>query len=84
MAERSLAREEGRPDPAAQPTESGLYNLTLRVADNTRADRWANASTVVSNNITLDMTKHCRWFSRNGRAARFDDDDFVVISVTKV
>lgn len=82
------AQKAEKPKPAAGlPTESGTYDLTVRVVDETKTtadgDKWSTTKDVVLKDVTVDMSKHCRWFTYQGKETKFEDDDLVVISWVK-
>lgn len=82
-------RDPKKPQPAPPPVSSGTYDLTLRMPDEskgiTEETKWDNGKTkdVVLTDVTVDMSKHCQWFTYNGKPAKWDDAEFVVVTAVK-
>lgn len=83
------SRNPKKPKPAKEPVSSGVYDLTLRMPDESKGitedTKWDAGKTkdVVLPNVTIDMSKHCQWFTYNGKPARWDDEEFVVVTAVK-
>lgn len=76
---------------AARPTESGTYQLTVKVKADDQFPNdddlaWANARTVVRT-VEVDISQHCRIVTFNGRKISFanirENPDIVVIQAVK-